>query len=132
MKYVSFVSAVLVVAGCSSSRPNAENTPDQVVSRIDDVSSRPSWLKESVPFQVKDGQVTSLGSTQIPGDHRVEAAYRIASNNAKAAISNAIESRLEFILQSAEEGTGDSTQARFIGAEASKLVSSSIRPGARY
>lgn len=127
--------AALIAAGCSSNpkNPNAENTPDKVVSRINDASARPSWLNEERPFEVKDGSVISLGQTTIPGDNRVEAAYTIADNNAKGAICSAIESRLEFIFQGAEEGTAiDSTQARRIGAEACKITTSSIRPGSRY
>lgn len=121
------------LSACSTSTPTPENAKDVVISRIDDLSSRPEWLKESTPFSIEGGTVTSLGSTTIPADHRPEAAFRIAENSAKAAIAGAIEQRLEFIFQNAEEGTGmDSTQARYIGAEASKLVTSSIRPGKRY
>ena len=90
-------------------------------------------MKESEPFRIKDATVTSLGQTTIPGDNRVEAAYRIAENNAKGAIANAIELRLETIFQNAEEGTSfDADQARYIGAEASKLTTSSIHINDRY
>lgn len=107
--------------------------PDKVVSRINDMSARPGWLNEEKPFEVKEGSVISLGQTTIPGDNRVEAAYAIADNNAKGAICSAIESRLDFVFQNAEEGTSiDSTQARRIGAEACKITTSSIRPGSRY
>lgn len=133
MKTISLSIAVLSLVGCTTTPPNPESMPDTVVSRIDDLSSRPSWLKETEPFKVENGQVTSLGSTTIPGDHRVDAGYRIAENNAKAGIANAIEQRLEFIFQNAEEGTSmDATQARYIGAEASKILTSSIRQGKRY
>lgn len=128
-------TALLATIGCSSAskHPTPENTSDVVMSRIDDLSHRPDWLKESETFKIKDGMVYSLGSITIPGDHRVEAAYRIAENNAKAAIAGAIEQRLNFIFQNAEEGTAmDSTQARYIGAEASDLLASSIRPGQKY
>lgn len=127
--------AVGIITGCSSvpQHPSPENQKDAVIGRIDDLSSRPDWVRESEPFQIKDGIVTSLGSTTIPGDNRVEAAYRIAQNNAKAAIAGAIEQRLEFVFQNAEEGTSlDTTQARYIGSEASDLVSNSIRVGKVY
>jgi hypothetical protein len=110
-----------------------ENQADKVLSRIDDLSARPSWLRESEPFRIEGGYVTSLGQTVIPADNRVEAAYRISENNAKSAIAGAIEQRLEFIFQNAEEGTEmDTTQARYIGAEASKLTTSSLRLDRRY
>jgi len=127
--------AVCFLAGCSSSPKSThpEAMPDQVLARINDMSERPGWLNEEKPFEIKDGSVLSLGQTTIPGSDRVEAAYAIADNNAKGAICSAIESRLEFVLQNAEEGTSiDSTQVRRIGAEACKITTSSIRPGTRY
>ena len=134
MKYILVL--VFLIAGCSSSVKNptkAEIEPDRVISRIDDLSSRPDWVKESEPFRVEKGAVISTGMTTIPASDRVEAAYRIAQNNAKAAIAGAIEQKLEFILQNAEEGTSvNSTQVRYIGAEASSLITNSIRVGKNY
>lgn len=127
--------SISLFAGCSSApkNPNPENMSDVVISRIDELSKRPDWLKESESFKIKDGIVYSLGSTSIPSDHRVEAAYRIAENNAKASIANAIEQRLEYVFQNAEEGTTmDATQVRYIGAEASSIMTSSVRTGQRY
>ena len=58
---------------------------------------------------------------------------RVAENNAKLGIASAIEQKLEFIFQNAEEGAVmGADQARFIGAEASSLVTSSIRTDKRY
>jgi hypothetical protein len=124
----------VVVSGCTTPGPSSpEETPDKVISRINDESDRPSWLDESSSFKVDTGKVVSLGQTTIPGDNRVEAAYRIAENNAKSGICSAIEQRLDFVFQNAEEGTGiDATQARSIGAEACKMTTSSIRSGKRY
>jgi hypothetical protein len=133
--YYSLSISALLIAACSSTpkNPTAENTPDKVVSRINDASERPSWLNETRPFEIKNGSVTSLGQTTIPGDNRVEAAYMIAENNAKGSICSAIESRLDFVFQNAEEGTTvDSNQVRRIGAEACKLTISSIHTGNRY
>ncbi len=134
-KTLTTAISMCVLAGCSSTPKSTspEVMPDKVLSRINDVSSRPGWLNEEKPFEIKDGSVQSLGQTTIPGSDRVEAAYNIADNNAKGAICSAIESRLDFIFQNAEEGTAiDSTQARRIGAEACKITTSSIRPGNRY
>ena len=132
IKILTIVGLLSLVA-CTTTPKSPESQPDSVISRIDDLDARPDWLKESEPFKIANGQVVSLGSTTIPGDHRVEAGYRIAENNAKANIASAIENRLEFIFQSAEEGTSlDATQARYIGAEASKIVTSSIRQDKRY
>lgn len=131
-----FMVCVLpVFSGCgtASKVQTSEDNPDVVLDRIDRMSRRPDWIKESEPFRIESGNVFSLGQTQIPADHRVEAAYRIAENNAKAAIASAIEQKLEFIFQGAEEGTSiDATQARYIGSEASKITTQSLRLQSRY
>ena len=139
MKVRNVIACYIVAAtfvGCASAVKNpirSEVDPDKIISRIDDQSSRPSWLKESEPFRIVDGKVYSLGSTTIPGDQRVEAAFRVAENNAKAGLATAIEQKLEFIFQNAEEGAElGADQARYIGAEASSLITSSIRPDQRY
>lgn len=140
MKNVLLIACVVSLAGCAStnnsktrSAENAETQPDKVLSRINDLSSRPGWLNEEKPFDIAKGKVISLGQTSIPGSDRVEAAYLIAENNAKGAICSTIESRLEFIFQNAEEGTAiDSNQVRRIGSEACKLTASSIHIGNRY
>jgi len=130
------IFAVLFLVGCSSAVKNptrSEVEPDQVISRIDELSSRPDWVQESEMFRIEKGMVISTGMATIPASDRVEAAYRIAQNNAKSSIAGAIEQKLEFILQNAEEGTSiNSTQVRYIGAEASNLITSTIRPGKNY
>lgn len=131
----AYLGLSISIFGCSSSPKlnNSETQPDKVISRINDLSERPSWLNETRPFEIKNGAVISLGQTTIPGDNRVEAAYLIAENSAKGSLCNSIESRLEFIFQNAEEGTAiDANQVRRIGAEACKLTSSNIRIGNRY
>lgn len=139
MKMLMALLSLLVVVGCSStnskkiSEMQGNIGEERVLSRIDELSSRPSWLVESEPFRIEGSKVRSMGMTSIPADDRVEAAFRIAENNGKAAIAGAIEQRLDFVFQNAEEGTGMSgTQARYIGAEASKLATSSLRPSKRY
>lgn len=130
------LSTIFALAACSSTGSRSstpEPLPEKVLSRMDDMSARPSWLKEGEPFRIEDGHVIVLGSATIPADDRIEAAYRIAENNAKSSIANAVEQRLEFIFQNAEEGTASgATQARYIGAEASKLTTSSLRLDRRY
>lgn len=138
MRTLLAILSMLVIAGCSSSPTKISDMQgnigeERVLSRIDDLSTRPNWLKESEPFRIESGKVYSMGMTSIPADNRVEAGFRIAENNGKAAIANAIEQRLDFVFQNAEEGTAmNDTQARFIGAEASKLTTSSLRPSKRY
>ena len=134
-KIIVITASAILILGCSSTstNPTSESAPDKVISRINDASERPAWLNEARPFEIMKGTVISLGQTTIPGDNRVEAAYTIAENNAKGSICSAIESRLDYVFQQAEEGTGiDASQVRRIGAEACKLTTSSIRVGNRY
>ncbi len=134
MKKLFFIASLFLVACSSALKTGVESAGQEtVISRIDGMSSRPDWLKEQEPFVILNNQVYALGQVSIPGDHRVEAAYKISENNGKSLISSAIEQKLEFIFQNAEEGTSmDSTQVRFIGAEASKLTANSIRVSKRY
>ncbi len=123
-----FALSVLACAACSS-----VSMKDQVIARSDDLSSRPEWVKDSETFTVSKGTVYMLGSTTIPATSSPDRAYRIAENNAKQGLSSAIEQKLDFVFQNAEEGTEiGSDQTRFIGMEASKLVTSAIRPSNRY
>ncbi len=136
---LAFAGAAMVTA-CSSSPKTgldkivADNIgQEKIISRIDEISSRPSWLQEQTPFRIESGKVLSMGMTTIPADHNLSAAYRIAENNSKALISHSIEQRLDFIFQNAEESTALGTnQAQYIGAEASKLTSNSLKPSKRY
>lgn len=126
---------MVLVMSCASGPISSELElqPDRVIARSDGLEARPDWLQETRPFQIEEGTVISLGETQIPIDHRLDAAYRIAENNATAALAGAIEKRVEFIFQNAEEGTGvDATRVRFIGGEASRLVASALQPGRHY
>lgn len=129
---VILIATLLTLVSCSSTKSMLE-PGEKVIFRIDELSSRPSWLKESEPFKIEDGKVVSLGQATIPGADVVEAAYRIAENNAKASISGAIEQRLDFVFQNAVEGTSIDTQAaKYIGAEASKITTSSLKLKNRY
>jgi len=140
MKNILVPILLVIACGCSSNQnvqnsnfPDDSELEEKVISRIDDLNSRPSWFKESEVFKIQDGNVVSLGSAVIHGNHRVDAAIRIAQNNAKGGICGAIEQRLDYVFQNAQEGTAiDSNQARFIGAEACKMTTSSIRNGKIY
>lgn len=106
---------------------------EKILSRIDGFESRPAWLKESEPFSVEGSKMVALGMATIPGDHRLEAAFRIAENNAKNILSSSITQKLSYVFQNAEEGTSmDGNTSSFIGGELSRLSTSSIRLKNRY
>jgi hypothetical protein len=126
-----------MMAACSSSpklveTATPETRPDIVLSRIDDLKERPSWVHESQPFRQDGEKILSQATTQIPSDHRLEAAYRICFNSAKANIATAIEQKMQFIFQQSSEGTDDRTTAHFIGSEMATMTSSSLRPANQY
>lgn len=122
------LAAVLSLSACSSVMK------DQVIARSDDLSSRPSWANEEKTFTIEKGNVYMMGIHEMPvAGKRITTGYRVAENNAKAGLAGAIEQKLNFMFQNAEEGDEmGADQTRFIGGEVSKLVASSIRPANRY
>lgn len=137
---IAAMAAVTTMVACSSA-PKTELEKatanqagqERVISRIDDLTSRPEWLQEQTPFRIENGKVYTLGMTSIPDGHNLSAAYRISENNGKALISHAISQKLDFVFQQADEGTSlGASQAQFIGAEASKLTTNSLRLSKRY
>jgi hypothetical protein len=128
-KIIAILAASLV--GCSSApKSGIENAGSEfVIGRIDELSSRPSWVNESEPFKIENGKVTSLGMTTVNADDaNMAAVYRISDSNAKSAISHAIEQRLDYVFQQGDEGvTLGANQVHFIATEGSKLTSNSLR-----
>ena len=138
-KLIFKLAILLVLASCSSNPKVAEDKvvtdqPDVVISRIDNMSERPSWVKESELMIFKDGNIYFTGLQTVPANSNAEQVYRAAELNAKAGIAKAIEQKLQVVFQNAEEGYSlDANQARFMGIEATDLIrTSSIRPYRRY
>lgn len=136
MKYFLLTLSLCGFLSACSSAPKVgvEHAGEEtILSRMDDAGSRPDWLIEAQPFRIEGSQVHSMGMTVIPASDNLSAAYRIAENNAKSLVSHSIEQRLDYVFQNAEEGTVlGANQARYIGAEASKLTTSSLRPARRF
>lgn len=113
-------------AGCSSTGVK-QYQRDEILSTAND-KSQPDWADETKPFQVKDGKVQSVGLAYIKGDERPDAGARISANNARSNIAKAVENRMEFIFQNAEEGlTYDNGAAKFIGSEVSSITTNHMR-----
>lgn len=128
MRIFYVLAAVLTLSACASM------PKDEILDRSDNLSSRPKWASEEKTFTIEKGTVYMMGTHEMPvAGKRITTGYRVAENNAKAGLSGAIEQRLNFIFQNAEEGDEmGADQTRFIGGETSKLVASSIRPANRY
>ena len=123
------LATVLTLSACSSAMK------DIVLERSGELSSRPKWASDEKTFTIEKGVVYMMGRHEMPAtaDKRLTTGFRVAENNAKAGLSGAIEQRLNFVFQNAEEGDEmGADQTRFIGGETSKLVASSIRPTNRY
>ena len=129
MRILSVLAATFALSACASSMMK-----DEIVGRSDGLSSRPKWVSEEKTFTIEKDTVYMMGIHEMPvAGKRITTGYRVAENNAKAGLSGAIEQRLNFIFQNAEEGDEmGADQARFIGGETSKLITSSIRPANRY
>jgi hypothetical protein len=130
MKRLILTAIPLVMAlfqACSSTPPVKGYEKDETLSTVND-SRQPDWADETKPFVIRSGKVYSIGVTTLRGSDRPEAGSRIAENNARANFSKAIENRMEFVFQNAEEGTDSDSgaNARFIGSEISSLTSHSM------
>lgn len=103
---------------------------ETVVASMDS-ASRPSWLRESEPTVFNESVVSALGQASVPADSRTEMAFKISDQAAKVAIASAINTRLENVLQSIEEGLS-TADIRGITTESTKLSSNSLRVKYRY
>lgn len=124
-------------SGCSSAPKPLKGDvmdPDYVVSRIDSMDERPKWIQESEIFRIENENVILTGKQTIRDGQNLEQAFRAAENNAKSALAKAIEQKVQFIFQNAEEGYSlDANQARYVGMEATEIMrTSAIRPYKRY
>ena len=129
-KFLVLFFVMLSLVSCGFNRIEK----DKVVARIDNLKSRPKWIKESTPFYVKDGEMYMIGQTKLPAkDANISMGYRIAENNAKMAFSSMIEQRLSYIFQNAEEGLDvNASQVKYVAGETSKITVNSLMLSDRY
>ena len=127
-KFVFATSVSLILAACGG------GMSDKVIQRSDDLSSRPSWAKESIPLTKKGADLYFLGQARIPAEKaNVSMGYRIAENNAKNSIAGAINQNLTYMFQNAEEGTSyDANQVQFVSTESAKALMSKAIVSDRY
>lgn len=137
-KSIFILSFLSLFASCSSVKDthyilDEEAAKDKIIDRSDELNKRPEWVSESESYTLNAGNIFSLGMTTIKGDQQIDAAYRIAENNAKAVFAKAIEQKLEFFLQSAKEGMEIGSDVnRYISTEVSKLSTSGIIVSNKY
>ena len=122
-----FVVFLFLLSSCS-------NFSEKVIARSDNLSKRPKWVKDSKVFSEDKEYIYITGSSKLNSNNaNINMGYRIAENNAKIQISSAIEQKLNYIFQNAEEGTNiEQNQVKFVSGEASKLKVSGIYVNDRY
>jgi hypothetical protein len=127
-KSTIIMSALLALAACGG------GMRDQVIARSDELSSRPSWVRDDDPIMVKGGDMYVSGLTTIRSDRaNVAQGYRMAENSAKTVLANAVKTDIQANLVNAEEGVeGDQFRTEFVGLEKSELSISGLQPANRY
>lgn len=136
-KYYALALGLLTAFGCSTNRPRigVENAGKEVTVATMNDESKPSWVEKALerPFYFEDKQVVSIGSTTLSGDSRIDAGFKIAEANARAAIGRVITNRMDSLLHVAEEGTDfQGIQLQSITAEATKLTASGMKSSRRF
>ena len=116
MKKIAILTSVLALAACGG-------MSDKVISRSDDLSSRPSWVKDDNPVIVKDGDMFITSMATVRSDKaNISQGYRIAENQAKTDLANAIKTDIKANFVDAQEGVeGDQFRTEFLSIEKSEI-----------
>ena len=127
-RIIPVISLAAVLAGCTTSMR------DEVIARSDELSSRPEWARDDNPITVKgdDLFVTSMAAVRSERAN-ISQGYRIAENQAKTDLSNAIKTEIKTNFVDAQEGVaGDRFRAEFLSIEKSEIAFSGLMPLNRY
>jgi len=98
------VFALFVLAACSSTQKTTEFAQDRVVGRMDDLEKRPSWASESQTVRERDDNYLIVGIGEVPGDSRVQAAFKVSDANARGHLANKLELQITKIVEASESG----------------------------
>lgn len=128
MKKIYVLASVLALAAC------AGGMSDKVISRSDELSSRPSWVQDDNPVVVKNGDMFVTSMATVRSDKaNISQGYRIAENQAKTDLSNAIKTDIKTNFVDAQEGVeGDQFRTEFLSIEKSEISFSGLMPSNRY
>lgn len=129
MKKIFLMLAMLAGLGACASGMH-----DEVIARSDELSSRPSWAKDDKPIEVKDGDMFVTSMATVRNDRaNIAQGYRIAENQAKTDLSNAIKTEIKTNFVDAQEGIeGDQYRTEFLSIEKSEIAFSGLTPANRY
>ena len=129
MKKIFLMLAMLAGLGACAS-----GMRDEVIARSDELSSRPSWVKDDGPIEVKNGDMFVTSMATVRSDRaNIAQGYRIAENQAKTDLSNAIKTEIKTNFVDAQEGVeGDQYRTEFLSIEKSEIAFSGLTPANRY
>lgn len=127
MKKTILFLSMLALSACGS-------MSDKVISRSDELSSRPSWVQDDNPVVVKNGDMFVTSMATVRSDRaNISQGYRIAENQAKTDLSNAIKTDIKTNFVDAQEGVeGDRFRTEFLSIEKSEISFSGLMPSNRY
>lgn len=130
---VPIATPKVIPSGTTLEQPSPSPARERVYTPVGKTPKRPAWIDPKNPFEIKDGEVHTLGQTVTPPGASIEEGYIIASNSAKEALCKATEYRLDFIFQDSEEGsTVDHKQIKEITMDVCTGVAAITKPGKRY
>ena len=104
------VVSLFILQACSSAPKKNEYVEDKVIGRIDNKSERAEWATESVSVREKGDNVEFIGAAEVPGDSRVQAAFKLSDANARGNIAGKIETNITKIVQASETGLSMESQ----------------------
>ena len=124
---MKFLYLMILILGVSCS-----STKERTLSSMDD-KPRPSWASQEKAFQLKDGKLRILGFTEVDGNAKVSAAFRLSDNSARAELSKMLQTQFQDFFQNVEEGLDDSgSLTRYYSSEISKNKFSELQIPSRY
>ena len=127
-RIIPVIGLAAALVGCTTSMR------DEVIARSDELSSRPEWARDDNPITIKgdDLFVTSMATVRSERAN-ISQGYRIAENQAKTDLSNAIKTEIKTNFVDAQEGVvGDQFRAEFLSIEKSEIAFSGLMPLNRY
>ncbi len=130
---ITVLALIPFFSGCSSAPTNTEYKPDRVVGRMDELDSRPNWVTESTSVQEKDGKLQFIGVSEVPGDSRVQAAFKMSDASARGYVVNKIETSVLKVVESSDTGLSMEDQSlQSLIQEVSKSSLKNIDVKSRY
>lgn len=125
---ILLLASVIGLAGCVG------GMQDEVIARSDELSRRPEWVKDDEPIMVKNGDMFVTSMASVRSDRaNISQGYRIAENQAKTDLSNAIKTEIKTNFVDAQEGIqGDQFRTEFLSIEKSEIAFSGLTPANRY